>query len=144
MLKEQRVGAVKPPQCRSVLLPLGLRQRHCIEVKQLNPGDPQVKCLNCRVTVRKTGQRLSERGIKAGTSKIKYYGTNLNKQINKKYKNNKKYRTRLMCFLSINETPTRSYPFRTYPKNYSRPIVFTLKMSSIFYSRKDTTLNEKK
>lgn len=40
------------------------REGHCTEVKQLNPADPRVKCLNCRVTDRKTGRRLSERGIK--------------------------------------------------------------------------------
>lgn len=28
------------------------------------PRDPWVKCLNCRVTARKTGRSLSERGIK--------------------------------------------------------------------------------
>lgn len=43
----------------------GRRQRHCIEVKRLNPERTlRVKCLNCRVTVRKTARRLCERGIK--------------------------------------------------------------------------------
>ena len=51
----------------------GRRQRHCIEVKRLNPARTlRVKCLNCRVTVRKTARRLCERGIKEmhrGTSR---------------------------------------------------------------------------
>lgn len=43
----------------------GRRQRHCTEVKRVNPVRAVgVKCLNCRVTVRKTARRLCEFGIK--------------------------------------------------------------------------------
>lgn len=43
----------------------GRRQRHRVEVKRVNPARAvRVKCLNCRVTVRKTARRLCEFGIK--------------------------------------------------------------------------------